>query len=504
MDRGRGRGWGRGRRGGGYAGRHRGRGRGWANNLASRGNNRAWVRPKGGDSEGVENTAASTTVAQHVSASAATGPILKGPRRNQYMTGPILRGPSSQQQQQGRGGRHSRRGRLRGHFTMGGRGHDNRNRNTWKRTGSEDSTDKVLVPQKGPTESEANAEKGDAAVDLPVKSVALIGDQFDDAPVETDEHESNGVVVNDQFADAPEDAGESTEELAENGNQSPGEQGGTLQAKSITRETSTLSAVASSKSSSSVNGQQEKTPQGKMIHKGSNKLILSTKAHTQHENEKLPATRKRPVLPRKHGKTVKRIKIQALESAESVANNKHGDDDVKEDGDATIQKDGDETKSKAAAETLTDFAYREILSSNRGRGGRSRSSRGRGGRGHINMGLVRVNPDHKNTPICPTFLRGIRCENERCRKRHDIPIESARPVCSFFQRHGQCLKGSNCPFRHVKVNARAILCPSFNLLGYCDDKQCVMKHETVNKSIRNVRANGKGGNVIDNRKDTRR
>lgn len=502
MDRGRGRGWRRGRRGGG---RHRG----WANGESS-GKNRAWVRHKGGDSEGVD-AASISAAAQNISPSA--GPILKGPSKplhtNQRTTGPILRGPSHQQQP-GRGGRYAARGRrFPTHSAMGGRGHYNRNRNanTWKRADSEDSTDRVLIPQKASTEtSEARAEKGDddavnAAMDPPLTKN---GDQFDDAPAETDKQESKGNVVQDQFADAPEDSDESAAQSMQDGKQTSGEQGNTSQEEDISEKINTFSAVASNTNSSSTNGQQEQPKQGKMIHKGSNKLILSTKLHAPQQQyyKKPTAARKRPISPRNHGATVKRIKIQALESAESATINKKGDDDGNEDGDANMQNDGDETKGKIVAETLTNFAYRETSSSNRGRGGRSRSSRGRGGHNH--MGLVRVNPDQNNIPICPTFLRGVRCENELCRKRHDVPIEAARPVCSFFQRHGQCLKGSHCPFRHVKVNAGAMLCPSFNLLGYCDDKQCVMKHVIANKSIKNVRAKGKGGSAIDNRVDKRR
>jgi hypothetical protein len=67
-----------------------------------------------------------------------------------------------------------------------------------------------------------------------------------------------------------------------------------------------------------------------------------------------------------------------------------------------------------------------------------------------NMGLVRIQPNEENTPICSTFLRGIQCQNQYCRKRHDVPKEYAVPICSFFQRHGQCMKGESCVFRHIR------------------------------------------------------
>ena len=93
-----------------------------------------------------------------------------------------------------------------------------------------------------------------------------------------------------------------------------------------------------------------------------------------------------------------------------------------------------------------------------------------------NMGLVRVQPNEKTTPICPKFLRGLHCQDPFCRKRHDIPKEYAMPVCSFFQKHGQCLRGDECQFRHVKLNANALVCPSFAILGFCEDKECQMQH----------------------------
>ena len=93
-----------------------------------------------------------------------------------------------------------------------------------------------------------------------------------------------------------------------------------------------------------------------------------------------------------------------------------------------------------------------------------------------NMGLVRIQPNEKTTPICPKFLRGLHCQDPFCRKRHDIPKEYAMPVCSFFQKHGQCLRGDECQFRHVKLNASALVCPSFAILGFCEDKECQMQH----------------------------
>ena len=80
--------------------------------------------------------------------------------------------------------------------------------------------------------------------------------------------------------------------------------------------------------------------------------------------------------------------------------------------------------------TLTDFAYTSVRSSTAAatcttRGGRrvSHKRRRRGRRPCPNNSLVRVQPDVAKTPICPTFLRGLPCTEERCLQRHDIPKE---------------------------------------------------------------------------------
>ena len=109
---------------------------------------------------------------------------------------------------------------------------------------------------------------------------------------------------------------------------------------------------------------------------------------------------------------------------------------------------------------LTDYAYRQKFV-NRSTNGAS------------SKGLVRVDPKESD-PICQKFLRG-ECYDEKCRKRHDIPKESATPICSFFQRGGMCLR-DNCPFLHVKVPSRAEICPQFSLKGFCSNPGCTLKH----------------------------
>jgi hypothetical protein len=124
---------------------------------------------------------------------------------------------------------------------------------------------------------------------------------------------------------------------------------------------------------------------------------------------------------------------------------------------------------------MTDFAYRET-SNGRSRSQQQDHHQHQHAHRRRNMGLVRVPPNPSMTPICPTFLQGLACTDETCPKRHDVPKEAATPICSFFQRQGQCLKGPDCPFRHVKVNPRAVVCPSFSLLGFCETEDCLMKH----------------------------
>ena len=163
------------------------------------------------------------------------------------------------------------------------------------------------------------------------------------------------------------------------------------------------------------------------------------------------------------GRGSKRIKLNRSEQDGTLV---EGDDEAGTDAEA------EETSRPVAVEKYTEFAYRQ--SSTMTQRGRGRGSRGRG-RGR-NMGLVRVEPDAATTRICPAYLRGEQCTNPKCRKRHDVPKEAAIPICSFFQRNGLCNKGEACQFRHIKVNPHATVCPSFSLLGFCENKDCIMKH----------------------------
>jgi hypothetical protein len=129
--------------------------------------------------------------------------------------------------------------------------------------------------------------------------------------------------------------------------------------------------------------------------------------------------------------------------------------------------------SKALSnKTLTDFAYRDTC--NTSRRGKSKTA---------NIGLVRVVPKNPSaTAICPTFRKGLPCNNPKCTLRHDVSSEASRPICVFFQRNGMCSKGDACMFSHVKVRWDAEVCPMFERLGYCEDSSCVLKHVVARKT----------------------
>jgi hypothetical protein len=172
--------------------------------------------------------------------------------------------------------------------------------------------------------------------------------------------------------------------------------------------------------------------------KGRNKLVSESRLE---EEMRLKESLKRKRLESKRGRAKGPAKRVKLDNTSSVDN---------DDGDGDQQQ-------QHRDEKLTDFAYQQT-SNNRRR---------------TNMGLVRV-AGAEDAPICPTFARGMPCTNPKCRKRHDVAREA--PICSFFQRNGQCLKRDTCPFRHIKVNPHAMICSSYSLLGYCEDDYCQMKH----------------------------
>jgi len=209
-------------------------------------------------------------------------------------------------------------------------------------------------------------------------------------------------------------------------------------------------------------------------HKGDNswkrQKTVSEKKITPRKNERVPPVHNRK---RKHTGTSgpRRINLSI----------------PKEEGGALDSEDED-INNITSQKTLTDFCYQDT---GRGRGGRGVMIRGRGrgrGRGRPtvkgNIGLVRVQDKNlSNTPICPTFRRGIPCNDPKCKLRHDVSTEASRPICVFFQRNGMCSKGDDCPFRHIKVPWNAEICPMFQKVGYCEDANCLLRHVDAKKSL---------------------
>lgn len=463
------------------------------------GRNNTWVRQRS-DDETSSNTSTNNTNdnadEEVVPASApknSKGPILKGPSRNHGGRFPSARGRFP--------GRFSQRGRRPG-FALTHR--------TWRR----DPDEKGEVE-----ETKETGESNETSTAIEMQSKQRVSSAEQRQPFNSDD------VVPSSATEIPIEVKTSENSLSSNKLKKIGRNKLVLSSKhnpsgdsdSKERPASKVSATSSAITQTSKIDHQDNSPEntnnkteenkssamGNMIHTGSHKLILDKSesssptafkkmAKTQPKwdassGNNLRGGRKRQ--PPGNGPTIKRIKISVPAAAkEDGASKGSEEEDLSEKvGESKTKGKKESEASDAVTETLTDFAYRETSSSRRGRGGRFAAS-GRGGGRHSargpNMGLVRVNPDQSKTPICPTFLRGVRCENERCTKRHDVPREYAMPVCSFFQRHGQCLKGSDCPFRHVKVNPRAMLCPSFNLLGYCEDEKCTMKHVSSNKTMK--------------------
>jgi hypothetical protein len=257
------------------------------------------------------------------------------------------------------------------------------------------------------------------------------------------------------------------------------------------------------KTISHVENMRAKEKEGDIVHGvginlkkiGSNKLVMPGKNSTSVERptrvDQRDMKRQRADHHRhRSDPSAKRIKVAIKES------DSHDDSanvtDLQGGSRETTTTTTTTTTTAATTEKLTDFAYRETRKVAQHGGSKKWSSSG--GASHQDnvdrprsMGLVRVPQDQSKTPVCASFLRGLQCTDKYCSKRHDVPPEFAIPICSFFQRQGQCLKGEDCKFRHIKVNQRALVCPNFALLGFCDDKDCVMKHvrQNTNRAISN-------------------
>lgn len=173
---------------------------------------------------------------------------------------------------------------------------------------------------------------------------------------------------------------------------------------------------------------------------------------------------------------VKRVKLTTVEDNKNQANEPPASETIgRRDHDVKLVKNDTNGHNKSetpnllhekstpttAIPQLTSSAYREVSCMPVNRNKLSR-----------NMKLVRI-PQNESTPLCPN---GLHCTLSTCTKRHDVPVEASKPNCKFFEKNGMCLKGSDCPFRHVKVNKNSGICRNFQLYGYCEKNNCALKH----------------------------
>mmetsp|Transcript_21253 Transcript_21253/g.58847 ORF Transcript_21253/g.58847 Transcript_21253/m.58847 type:complete len:456 (+) Transcript_21253:1014-2381(+) len=148
--------------------------------------------------------------------------------------------------------------------------------------------------------------------------------------------------------------------------------------------------------------------------------------------------------------------------------------------------DGD-TSHKAAV--LTTFAYCPPTTTGVPTARRTRRA-DRNNNKNNNKSLVRV-PTTNTTRICPLFAKGVDCTQPGCLLRHDVPSSAARPTCRHFLNHGSCLRGNDCPFRHVKGTAEP--CPRWTATGYCTLEHCPLAHVQHKNKILHVVVGGSAG-----------
>jgi hypothetical protein len=74
--------------------------------------------------------------------------------------------------------------------------------------------------------------------------------------------------------------------------------------------------------------------------------------------------------------------------------------------------------------------------------------------------------DPEKQAVCKRYLFKGECpKGAACPLSHEASAHNA-PTCQHFQ-EGRCTN-DNCRFSHVKVNAAALNCESFGVLGYCE------------------------------------
>ncbi len=78
--------------------------------------------------------------------------------------------------------------------------------------------------------------------------------------------------------------------------------------------------------------------------------------------------------------------------------------------------------------------------------------------------------DPSKIALCPLFL-AEKCpfasNSSECSLSHD-PTPERTPLCTRFNSTGQCYKGADCLYPHIRVGPKNGVCRDFAVLGYCD------------------------------------
>ncbi|KAG8911059.1 hypothetical protein FRC00_007133, partial [Tulasnella sp. 408] len=78
--------------------------------------------------------------------------------------------------------------------------------------------------------------------------------------------------------------------------------------------------------------------------------------------------------------------------------------------------------------------------------------------------------DPNKIALCPLFLTEkcpYKDKPEQCSLSHD-PTPERTPICVRFNSTGQCYKGSDCLYPHIRVGPKTGICRDFAVLGYCE------------------------------------
>ncbi|KAG9032092.1 hypothetical protein FRB95_001953 [Tulasnella sp. JGI-2019a] len=78
--------------------------------------------------------------------------------------------------------------------------------------------------------------------------------------------------------------------------------------------------------------------------------------------------------------------------------------------------------------------------------------------------------DSQKIALCPLFLAEkcpFKDRPELCSLSHD-PIPERTPICTRFSATGDCYKGADCFYPHIRVGPKKGICRDFAVLGFCD------------------------------------